>query len=55
MVQDLCFFLLKLGVQIEGIGSTTLKVTGVADIDVDVEYSPARTPSRRCPCWRPQW
>ena len=44
MVQDLCFFLLKLGVQIEGIGSTTLKVTGVADIDVDVEYSPSEDP-----------
>ncbi|HOV02475.1 MAG TPA: UDP-N-acetylglucosamine 1-carboxyvinyltransferase, partial [Dermatophilaceae bacterium] len=31
-------------VQIEGIGSTTLKVTGVADIDVDVEYSPSEDP-----------
>ena len=29
MVQDLCFFLTKLGVQIDGIGTTTLTVHGV--------------------------
>ena len=28
MVQDVCFFLKKLGVKIEGIGTTTLKITG---------------------------
>ncbi len=44
MVQDLCFFLQALGVRIEGIGTTTLAVTGVADIDVDVEYSPSEDP-----------
>ncbi len=44
MVQDLCFFLQELGVGIEGIGTTTLRVTGVADIDVDVEYSPSEDP-----------
>ncbi|MGW5237969.1 helix-turn-helix domain-containing protein [Monashia sp. NPDC004114] len=44
MVQDLCFFLEKLGVGIEGIGTTTLTVRGVADIDVDVEYSPSEDP-----------
>ncbi|MBK8469549.1 MAG: UDP-N-acetylglucosamine 1-carboxyvinyltransferase [Candidatus Phosphoribacter sp.] len=44
MVQDLCFFLQALGVRIEGIGTTTLKVTGVAEIDVDVEYSPSEDP-----------
>lgn len=38
MVQDLCFFLQKLGVQIEGIGTTTLIVHGVAHIDADVDY-----------------
>ncbi|RMB60142.1 helix-turn-helix domain-containing protein [Tessaracoccus antarcticus] len=38
MVQDLCFFLQKLGVRIEGIGTTTLRVEGVKNIDVDVEY-----------------
>jgi len=44
MVQDLCFFLEKLGVQIDGIGTTTLTVHGVADIDTDVEYSPSEDP-----------
>ncbi|MDO5710517.1 MAG: helix-turn-helix domain-containing protein, partial [Micrococcales bacterium] len=44
MVQDLCFFLEKLGVRIEGIGSTTLTVHGVRKIDVDVEYSPSEDP-----------
>jgi UDP-N-acetylglucosamine 1-carboxyvinyltransferase len=44
MVQDLCFFLEKLGVRIEGIGTTTLTVHGVAEIDVDVEYSPSEDP-----------
>ncbi len=44
MVQDLCFFLLKLGVDVEGIGSTTLRVRGRAVIDVDVDYSPSEDP-----------
>jgi UDP-N-acetylglucosamine 1-carboxyvinyltransferase len=44
MVQDLCFFLEKLGVAINGIGTTTLVVDGVADIEMDVEYSPSEDP-----------
>ncbi len=44
MVQDLCFFLQRLGVQIEGVGSTTLRVTGCESIDVDVDYSPSEDP-----------
>jgi UDP-N-acetylglucosamine 1-carboxyvinyltransferase len=44
MVQDLCFYLQKLGVQIDGIGTTTLTVTGLAEIDVDVDYSPSEDP-----------
>lgn len=44
MVQDLCFYLQKLGVQIDGIGSTTLTVTGLASIDVDVDYAPSEDP-----------
>ena len=44
MVQDLCFFLEALGVRIEGIGTTTLTVHGVREIDVDVEYSPSEDP-----------
>ncbi len=44
MVQDLCFFLEKLGVRIDGIGTTTLTVHGVRDIDVDVDYAPSEDP-----------
>src|SRR5690349_7675657 len=44
MVQDLCFYLQKLGVTVEGIGTTTLKVTGRSSIDVDVDYAPAEDP-----------
>ena len=44
MVQDLCFFLELLGVTIEGIGTTTLRVKGVQEIDKDVEYSPSEDP-----------
>ncbi len=44
MVQDVCFFLEKLGVKIEGIGTTTLKITGVKSINKDVEYYPSEDP-----------
>ncbi len=44
MVQDLCFFLARLGVQIEGIGTTTLRVRGCRQIDVDVDYAPSEDP-----------
>ncbi|MDN4161993.1 UDP-N-acetylglucosamine 1-carboxyvinyltransferase [Nocardioides abyssi] len=44
MVQDLCFYLQKLGVQVDGIGTTTLTVTGVSEIDVDVDYAPSEDP-----------
>jgi UDP-N-acetylglucosamine 1-carboxyvinyltransferase len=44
MVQDLCFFLRKLGVGVEGVGTTTLRVTGKSSIDVDVDYAPAEDP-----------
>jgi UDP-N-acetylglucosamine 1-carboxyvinyltransferase len=44
MVQDLCFFLTKLGVRIDGIGTTTLVVRGVSDINVDVDYAPSEDP-----------
>ena len=44
MVQDLCFFLEKLGVKIEGVGTTTLVIRGVRDINKKVEYSPAEDP-----------
>jgi UDP-N-acetylglucosamine 1-carboxyvinyltransferase len=44
MVQDLCFFLQKLGVKIEGIGSSTLRVRGVKNIRKNVTYSPSEDP-----------
>jgi UDP-N-acetylglucosamine 1-carboxyvinyltransferase len=44
MVQDLCFFLQKLGVEIDGIGTTTLRVTGKSVINTDVEYAPSEDP-----------
>jgi UDP-N-acetylglucosamine 1-carboxyvinyltransferase len=44
MVQDLCFYLEKLGVKIEGIGTTTLKIHGLKDINKNVEYAPSEDP-----------
>lgn len=44
MVQDVCFFLEKLGVKIEGIGTTTLRVHGKESIKTDVEYWPSEDP-----------
>jgi UDP-N-acetylglucosamine 1-carboxyvinyltransferase len=44
MVQDVCFFLGKLGVEIEGIGSTTLTIHGRPTIDADVEFYPSEDP-----------
>ena len=38
MVQEICFFLEKLGVKIEGIGTSTLAVDGIKDINMDIEY-----------------
>lgn len=43
-VQDLCFFLEKLGVKIEGIGTTTLIVHGVREIDQHAAFSPSEDP-----------
>ncbi|MDN5569721.1 MAG: UDP-N-acetylglucosamine 1-carboxyvinyltransferase [Propionibacteriaceae bacterium] len=44
MVQDVCFFLESLGVTIDGIGSTTLKVRGVRRIEADVRVAPSEDP-----------
>ncbi|MVA75836.1 UDP-N-acetylglucosamine 1-carboxyvinyltransferase [Auraticoccus sp. F435] len=44
MVQDVCAFLIALGVRIEGVGTTTLTVHGVESIHADVEYSPSEDP-----------
>ena len=37
-VQEVCFFLEKCGVKIEGIGTTTLTVHGIKEINQKIEY-----------------
>lgn len=44
-VQEVCGFLRALGVSVEGIGSTTLTIKGIADINKDVSYSVAEDPT----------
>ena len=44
-VQEVCGFLKMLGVTIEGIGTTTLTVTGVPEIRTDVTYTVAEDPT----------
>lgn len=44
MVVDVCHFLTKLGVKIEGIGTHTLRIHGLKRINVDVEYWPSEDP-----------
>src|SRR3954465_8544437 len=44
MVQDLCLYLEKLGVGIDGFGTTTLVVTGRSVLDADVDYPLSEDP-----------
>lgn len=44
MVQDLCFFLEKLGVKIEGIGTTRLTVYGKSSFNLNAEYNLSEDP-----------
>lgn len=44
MVQDLCYFLKKLGVKIDGIGTSTLKIQGVKNIKKNITYFPTEDP-----------
>lgn len=44
MVQDLCFYLQGLGVEISGNGTTTLTVRGRTHIEEDLEYFPSEDP-----------
>lgn len=44
-VQEVCGFLVQLGVQVEGIGTTTLTITGKPEINADVSYSIAEDPT----------
>ena len=43
-VQELCFFLAKLGVTIRGVGTTTLTVRGIREVEKRVEYSLSEDP-----------
>ena len=43
-VQDVCFYLEQAGVKIDGIGTSTLTVHGVENIDADIEYSLGEDP-----------
>ena len=45
MVQELCVFLQKLGVEIAGIGTTTLTISGVSEINSTIEYTLAEDPT----------
>lgn len=44
MVQDLCFFLKKLGVKIEGVGTSTLKIKGIKEVKRNVTFYPTEDP-----------
>lgn len=44
MVQDLCHFLTALGVEIKGIGTSTLRVRGKKEIDQDIEFEMSEDP-----------
>ncbi len=44
-VQEVCGFLKQLGVGVEGIGSTTLTINGMPDINTDMSYSIAEDPT----------
>jgi len=43
-IQELCFFLKKLGVKINNIGSTTISIYGVSKINTKVKYTLAEDP-----------
>ena len=44
-VQEVCFFLEKCGVKVEGIGTTTLVIHGVKEINAPVEYWNSEDPT----------
>ncbi len=44
MVQDVCVFLQNLGVRIEGVGTSTLTIHGLEDVDVDTVGYPTEDP-----------
>jgi UDP-N-acetylglucosamine 1-carboxyvinyltransferase len=44
MVQDLCVFLQKLGVKIDGVGSSVLTITGQKEIKKNISFAPSEDP-----------
>jgi UDP-N-acetylglucosamine 1-carboxyvinyltransferase len=44
-VQELCAFLRVCGAQIDGVGTTTLTVTGIASLNTDIEYTLSEDPT----------
>lgn len=44
MVQDMCFFLKKLGVKIDGIGTNRLTVKGIGHVKKNITYYPSEDP-----------
>jgi UDP-N-acetylglucosamine 1-carboxyvinyltransferase len=45
MVQEICAFLSMCGVQIEGVGTTTLTVTGIKEINAPITYTLSEDPT----------
>jgi len=45
MVQEMCAFLIACGVKIEGVGTTTLTITGIPELALDIEYTLAEDPT----------
>jgi UDP-N-acetylglucosamine 1-carboxyvinyltransferase len=44
-VQEVCFFLEKMGVRIDGVGTTTLRIHGLEEINTNVEYENSEDPT----------
>ena len=44
MVQDLCFFLEELGIEVKGIGTSTLEIVGNKEINKDIVYEISEDP-----------
>lgn len=45
MVQEVCAFLTMCGVKIEGVGTTTLTVTGIQELNADITYTLSEDPT----------
>lgn len=45
MVQEVCTFLQQLGVSIQGVGTTTLTITGLTEINQDIAYTLSEDPT----------